>query len=38
MYVAEQVGVEGTAGEFHGMVVQQRIVTAHKLVSVGRST
>ena len=31
MYVAEQVGVEGTAGEFHGMVVQQRIVTADKL-------
>lgn len=29
-YVAEQIGVEGTAGELHGGVVQQEIVTADK--------
>lgn len=31
IYQAEQIGVEGTAGEFHGALVRQRIVTAHKL-------
>ena len=31
MYRAEQIGVEGTAGEFHGGIVRQRVVTAHKL-------
>ncbi len=30
-YVADNIGVEGTAGEFHGAVVQQRFVTANKL-------
>lgn len=30
-YSAEQIGVEGTAGEFHGAFVQQEIVTAGKL-------
>jgi len=30
-YQAEQIGVEGTAGEFHGMRVSQKIVTAGKL-------
>lgn len=29
-YQAEQIGVEGTAGEFHGGLVQQEIVTADK--------
>ncbi|MGV3486955.1 MAG: TolC family protein [Planctomycetaceae bacterium] len=31
IYSAEQIGVAGTAGEFHGGLVRQRIVTAHKL-------
>ena len=31
MYVAEQIGVKGTAGEFQGGIVRQRIVAAHKL-------
>ncbi|MGE0758403.1 MAG: TolC family protein [Pirellulaceae bacterium] len=31
MYVQEQIGVEGTPGEFTGGVVQQEIPTAHKL-------
>lgn len=31
IYSAEQIGVSGTAGEFHGGLVRQRIVTAHKL-------
>ncbi len=31
IYSAEQIGVGGTAGEFHGSLVRQRIVTAHKL-------
>ena len=31
IYAAEQIGVSGTAGEFHGGLVRQRIVTAHKL-------
>ena len=31
MYVGELIGAEGTAGEFQGGVVRQRIVTAHKL-------
>lgn len=30
MYEAEQIGVEGTAGEWHGGVVQQEIITADK--------
>ena len=30
-YSAEQIGVEGTIGEFHGASVEQRIVTARKL-------
>ncbi len=30
-YSAEQIGVEGTAGEFQGGFVQQEIVTAGKL-------
>ncbi len=30
-YVGEQVGVEGTAGEWQGMQVSQRIVTGRKL-------
>lgn len=30
-YVAEQIGVGGTAGEWQGAMVQQRIVTAKKL-------
>lgn len=30
-YVQEQIGVEGTAGEFVGGTVQQQIVTANKL-------
>lgn len=30
-YVAEQIGVEGTAGELHGGFVEQEIVTAGKL-------
>lgn len=30
-YQAEQIGVEGTAGEFHGAFIQQEIVTAGKL-------
>ena len=30
-YVAEQIGVGGTAGEWQGAMVQQRIVTARKL-------
>jgi len=29
-YSAEQIGVDGTAGEFHGGLVQQEIVTADK--------
>lgn len=31
MYAAEQIGVSNTPGEFHGAIVRQRIVTAHKL-------
>ncbi|KAA1258239.1 Cobalt-zinc-cadmium resistance protein CzcC precursor [Rubripirellula obstinata] len=31
MYVGEQVGIGGTAGEWQGAVFQQRIVTARKL-------
>lgn len=31
VYVGEQLGAEGTAGEFQGGVVRQRIVTARKL-------
>lgn len=31
IYQAEQIGGKGTAGEFHGGLVRQRIVTAHKL-------
>lgn len=30
-YVAEQIGAEGTAGEFQGMFVEQEFVTAGKL-------
>jgi outer membrane protein, heavy metal efflux system len=30
-YVAEQIGAEGTAGELHGMFVEQQIVTGGKL-------
>ncbi|MEZ6082132.1 MAG: TolC family protein, partial [Pirellulaceae bacterium] len=30
-YIGEQIGVNGTAGEFQGMSVQQRFVTAQKL-------
>lgn len=30
-YVAEQIGVEGTAGELHGGFIEQEIVTAGKL-------
>lgn len=30
-YNAENIGVEGTAGEWQGAVLQQRFVTAHKL-------
>lgn len=30
-YVAEQIGAEGTAGELHGMFVEQEFVTAGKL-------
>ncbi|QGJ68696.1 Cation efflux system protein CzcC [Planctomycetales bacterium 10988] len=30
-YVAENIGSEGTAGEFQGLEVTQRFVTAHKL-------
>lgn len=30
-YMAEQIGVKGTAGEFHGGFVRQEIVTAGKL-------
>jgi len=30
-YQAEQIGVDGTAGEFHGAFIQQEIVTAGKL-------
>ncbi|MFW6170828.1 MAG: TolC family protein [Planctomycetota bacterium] len=29
-YAAEQIGVEGTAGEFHGAIVRQTIVTGGK--------
>lgn len=31
IYSAEQIGLKGTAGEFQGGLVRQRIVTAHKL-------
>ena len=31
IYSGEQIGVGGTAGEWHGLQVQQRIVTARKL-------
>lgn len=31
IYTAEQIGVSDTPGEFHGGLVRQRIVTAHKL-------
>lgn len=31
VYSAEQIGVDETAGEFHGTVVRQRIVTGRKL-------
>lgn len=30
-YAAEQIGAEGTAGEFHGLFVEQQIVTGGKL-------
>jgi cobalt-zinc-cadmium efflux system outer membrane protein len=30
-YVAEQIGADGTAGELHGMFVEQQIVTGGKL-------
>lgn len=30
-YAAEQIGAEGTAGEFHGMFVEQQIITGGKL-------
>jgi cobalt-zinc-cadmium efflux system outer membrane protein len=30
-YAAEQIGVEGTAGEFQGMFVEQQIITGDKL-------
>jgi cobalt-zinc-cadmium efflux system outer membrane protein len=30
-YAAEQLGVDGTAGEFHGLFVEQQIVTGGKL-------
>lgn len=30
-YQGEQIGIAGTAGEWHGAVVQQRIVTGNKL-------
>jgi cobalt-zinc-cadmium efflux system outer membrane protein len=30
-YVADQIGAEGTAGEFHGGYVQQQIITGGKL-------
>ncbi len=31
VYSAEQIGVSGTAGEFHGGLIRQRIVTGRKL-------
>jgi cobalt-zinc-cadmium efflux system outer membrane protein len=30
-YAAEQIGAEGTAGEFHGLFVEQQIITGGKL-------
>lgn len=30
-YSAEQIGVDGTAGEWHGLTVEQRVVRARKL-------
>jgi cobalt-zinc-cadmium efflux system outer membrane protein len=30
-YAADQIGAEGTAGEFHGMFVEQQVITGGKL-------